>query len=347
MSLEIKIINPLDYDQWDNLIIESNQYSFFHSYSWIKVLWESYGYKPYFFISKNENELSALLPFMEVNSRYTGRRGVSLPFSDYCDPIIREETSTRRLLEHTIDFGKMSNWKFLDMHGGDIIFQGKNPSREFYGHLLTLNAESDKILEQFQGSTRRNIKKAVKSGVEIQRSNSLSSMQDFYRLHCLTRKRHKLPAQPLHLFKKIHEHIISKKSGFIIKALYRKKIVGAAVFFHFGNKAIFKFGASDLNYQHLRMNNLIMWEAIKWYSSNGYENFCFGRTSVENVGLRRFKQGWGTKEYLIKYFKYDLTTDSLIINKADNINLMLHFVFRKMPVPVSQILGTLLYKHFG
>ena len=90
-----------------------------------------------------------MLPFMEVNSRYTGRRGVSLPFSDHCDPIIREETSTRRLLERTIDFGKTSNWKFLDMHGGDIIFQGKNPSREFYGHLLTLNAEPDKVLKQF------------------------------------------------------------------------------------------------------------------------------------------------------------------------------------------------------
>ena len=68
---------------------------------------------------------------------------------------------------------------------------------------------------------------------------------------------------------------------------------------------------------------------------------------MENVGLRRFKQGWGTKEYLIKYFKYDLTTDSLIKNNADNMNLMLRFVFSKMPVPISRNLGTLLYKHFG
>ena len=347
MPLDIENINPLAYEQWDNLILESDLYSFFHSYAWIKVLWESYGYKPNFFILKNKRGLPSLLPFMEVNSRYTGRRGVSLPFSDYCDPIIREEIAARRLLEHAIDFGKTSNWKYLDMHGGEIFFQDKNPSREYYGHLLELNAEPNKMLKQFRDSTRRSIKKAVKSGVEIQRSNSLQSMQDFYRLHCLTRKRHKLPVQPLHFFKKIHEHIISKKSGFIIKAIYHNKIVGAAVFFHFGKKAMFKFGASDLNYQHLRMNNLIMWEAIKWYSTHGFESFCFGRTDMENVGLRRFKQGWGTKEYLIKYFKYDLTTDSLIKNNADNMNLMLRFVFSKMPVPISRILGTLLYKHFG
>ena len=347
MSLDIENINPLAQAQWDKLILESNLYSFFHSYAWIKVLWESYGYKPNFFILKNKRGLPSLLPFMEVNSRYTGRRGVSLPFSDYCDPIIREEIAARRLLEHSIDFGKTSNWKYLDLHGGDIIFPGKNPSREFYGHLLTLNPEPNKMLKQFRDSTRRSIKKAVKSGVEIQQSNSLQSMQDFYQLHCLTRKRHELPAQPIQFFKKIHEHIISKKSGFIIKALYRNKIVGAAVFFHFGNKAMFKFGASDLKYQHLRMNNLIMWEAIKWYSTHGFESFYFGRTDRENVGLRRFKQGWGTKEYLIKYFKYDLTKDSLIKNNADHMNLILHFVFSKMPVPVSRIIGSLLYKHFG
>jgi len=347
MSLEIEIINPLDYDQWDKLIIESNQYSFFHSYSWIKVLRESYGYKPYFFILKNKRELSDLLPFMEVNSRYSGRRGVSLPFSDYCNPIIREEMSTQRLLERAIDFGRTSNWKFLDLHGGEIFFQGKNSSTEFYGHLLELKAEPNKILKQFRDSNRRSIKKAVKSGVEIHQSNSLQSMRDFYRLHCLTRKRHKIPVQPFHFFKKIHEHIISKKSVFVIKASYRNKIIGAAVFFHFGKKALFKFGASDLKFQHLRMNNLIMWEAIKWYANNGYESFCFGRTDMENVGLRRFKQGWGTKEYRIKYFKYDLNADSLIKDNSDNMDFMLRFVFSKIPIPVSQILGALLYRHFG
>ena len=72
MSLKIENINPLAHAQWDKLILESNPYSFFHSYAWIKVLWESYGYKPNFFILNSKRGLPALLPFMEVNSRYTG-----------------------------------------------------------------------------------------------------------------------------------------------------------------------------------------------------------------------------------------------------------------------------------
>ncbi len=347
MSLDIELINPLDDDQWDNLIIETNQYSFFHSHAWIKVLRESYGYTPCFFILRSKRGFSALLPFMEVNSWYRGRRGVSLPFSDYCDPIIRGQISPQILLKRIIGFGKTFKWKYLDMHGGEIFFQGKKTSREYYGHLLELNAEPDNILKRFRDSNRRSIRKAVKSGVEIHQSNSLHSMKDFYRLHCLTRKRHELPVQPFHFFKKVHEHIISKQSGFIIKAIYDDKIVGAAVFFHFGKKALFKFGASDLRFQHLRMNNLIMWEAIKWYASNGYESFCFGRTDMENLGLRQFKKGWGAKEYRIKYFKYDLKTDSLIKDNTDNMYSILRFVFSKMPISISRILGAFLYRHFA
>ena len=68
---------------------------------------------------------------------------------------------------------------------------------------------------------------------------------------------------------------------------------------------------------------------------------------MENVGLRRFKQGWGTKEYHIKYFKYDLNDDSLIKDNADNMDSMLRFVFSKIPISISRILGALLYRHFG
>ena len=56
MTLDIENINPLDYAQWDKLILESNLYSFFHSNAWIKVLRESYGYKPLFFILKSKSE---------------------------------------------------------------------------------------------------------------------------------------------------------------------------------------------------------------------------------------------------------------------------------------------------
>ena len=50
--------------------------------------------------------------------------------------------------------------------------------------------------------------------------------------------------------------MISIENGFVALASYSNRVVAGAVFFHFGSKAIYKYGASDRNYQHLRANNL-------------------------------------------------------------------------------------------
>ena len=88
--------------------------------------------------------------------------------------------------------------------------------------------------------------------------------------------------------------------------------VAGAIYFHLGNKAMYKFGASDDAYQHTRANNLVMWEAIRWYAHNGYSSFCFGRSDCDGEGLRQFKNGWGTVERNINYYKYDIAEDKYI-----------------------------------
>ena len=65
------------------------------------------------------------------------------------------------------------------------------------------------------------------------------------------------------------------------------------------------------------MNDLIMWEAIKLYACNGYNSFCFGRKNIDQEGLRRFKSKWGSKEYIMNYFKYDLANDSIKISNGN------------------------------
>jgi lipid II:glycine glycyltransferase (peptidoglycan interpeptide bridge formation enzyme) len=113
-----------------------------------------------------------------------------------------------------------------------------------------------------------------------------------------------------------------------------------------GNKAIYKFGASDTAYQDLRGNNLVMWEAIKRCARDGCESADFGRTSVTNEGLRRFKLGWGATERTIEYFKYDLRKRSFVTD-SDKASGWHNLVFRSMPPFVSRLAGTFLYKHLG
>ena len=346
MPLELEIINPLVYPDWDKLVLSTPNYSFFHSSAWARVLYETYKYKPLYFTLIKNNQLSALIPFMEVGSVLTGKRGVSLPFSDYCETIGIGKDDFQDAINLIKKYGKGHGWKSLEFRDGNIFPEEFPPSSGYVNHTLEISENPEQIFSSFRDSTKRNIKKAEREGVEIKILSSLESVHEFFRLNCITRKRHGLPPQSYNFFKKIYEHILSQSMGIVVLAIYNKITIAGAIYFHFGDKVIYKFGASDTNYNYLRPNNLIMWEAIKFYSKMGYKGFCFGRTEQDNIGLIQFKDGWRAKKEIIKYYIYDLRRESYI-QDSFKVSGMYHVIFQKMPLPLLKFAGSFLYRHIG
>jgi lipid II:glycine glycyltransferase (peptidoglycan interpeptide bridge formation enzyme) len=283
---------------------------------------------------------------MEVKSILTGQRGVSLPFTDYCEPIVTQNIRFQDVFNCLIEYGKQAGWKYVEIRGNEDSLQNLPPSSYYYGHILNLSQNEEQIFFNFRSSTKRNIKKAIREGVKVNIDNSLESIREFYHLNCITRKDHGLPPQPYCFFKNIYDHVVSKNHGFVALASYMGKAIAGAVYFHFGTKAIYKYGASDDRYQHLRANNLVMWEAIKWYCQNGYHSICFGRTEPGNTGLRQFKTGWGAEEKIIRYYKYNLKK-SVFMNGGSHELGLHNKVFNKMPIPLLKVVGNLFYKHVG
>ena len=343
--MKLEIINPLDFPDWDELLLTTEDYSFFHSSSWARVLYDSYKYKPLYFSSIENDTLSVLVPMMEVKSLLTGRRGVSLPFSDHCRPIIPDEKNCQEIMAAIVDYGRRAGWRYIEWRDAENCFKGRKTSSSYIGHILELQENDQDLLSAFRNSTSRNIKKAVKKGVDVGLHYSMESIRIFYRLNNMTRKMHGLPPQPFYFFKNVYKHIILRKKGCVVLAFFDKKPVAGAVYFHIGDKAFFKYGASDSNYNHLRPNNLVMWEAIRWYAQNGFRHLSFGRTDPANEGLLQFKHGWGTREVNIKYYKYSLGEGAFV---EDGFRGRESYVlFQKLPSPLLHLVGFLFYRHVG
>jgi len=356
MAGQIRIVNPLNCAHWDELILSHRDCSFFHSSAWARVLVESYGYAPAYFAAYHSDRLLAdrfladrllaLMPIMEVSSFLTGKRGVSLPFTDYSNPIADGSVEPQALLTQALQHGRRRGWKYLELRMGNSSFPSALPSQTYVGHTLDLTGTAEQIFSRFRSSTRRNIRKALQAGVEVTIDSSPDSIKEFYRLNCLTRKEHGLPPQPYEFFRNIGRHVLLKGFGSVILASYRGKVIAGAVFFHFGRKALYKYGASDRAYQSLRANNLVLWEAIQRYAQRGYQSLCFGRTEMENPGLRQFKSGWGTTEHWIHYYRYDFGK-AAFTGSPSNVTGFHNPIFRNMPIPLLEKIGKVLYRHMG
>ncbi|MFB3924910.1 MAG: lipid II:glycine glycyltransferase FemX [Syntrophales bacterium] len=341
----LQVMNPADCPQWDNLLLETERHSFFHASNWAKVLAESYHYKPAYFAEPDERRFRVLVPMMEVGSILTAKRGVSLPFSDYCEMILSEGGDFQYVFDRIAAHGKNAHWKYMEFRC-ERNFPFEAVSAFYFGHTLDLQKSESAIFSNLHGSTRRNIKKGIREGLKIDVCSSPKAVREFYRLNAMTRKTHGLPPQPWYFFQKICEHIMKNDQGIVVLASYRNQPVGGAMFFHIGKRAIYKYGASDRQCQHLRANNLIMWETIRWYRERGFQVLNFGRTDPGNRGLRRFKTGWGTDEYIIKYFKYNLASERFVAIRP-LVGPLHQKIFRSLPVPFLRLIGNIFYRHAG
>jgi len=89
-----------------------------------------------------------------------------------------------------------------------------------------------------------------------------------------------------------------------------------------------------------------MWEAIKWYCKNGFRSLHLGRTEPENQGLIQFKNGWGTSQHQINYYRYDLRKEAFVVGSPNVIGFH-NKIFSKIPIPILTRIGNILYRHVG
>jgi CelD/BcsL family acetyltransferase involved in cellulose biosynthesis len=345
--LTIQQTNPLDVSDWDADIASVPGVTLFHGAGWARVLHDTYGYRPVYFKGLENQRIVGLLPSMDVDSWLTGRRGVSLPFTDECAPLCSDSSSFSPLFAAAREYGRARKWKSLELRGGASYWtadSGYRPSTNFWGHRLALEPVEATLFSRLESSVRRAVRKAEQTALQVDVSTDLAALATFYDLLCLTRKRHGVPPQSWKFFANIHRHILAPGKGCVVLARLGDSAVAGAVYLHSGKTVLYKYGASDEAQQHLRANNLVMWNGIKWHAERGFLSLDFGRTSLANEGLRRFKLSWGTQEYGIAYSKIDCehNTFGIAEDKAAGWHTR---IFQKMPIPIARIVGEALYRH--
>ena len=338
----LDILNRATGTEWDQIVDSHPGATVFHSSAWARVVCETYGHNPCYIGLFRQNEPVALVPLIEVVSPFTGRRGVCLPFTDACGPLVFQEEAWPALQQELEQLAIGRRWRHVEVRGGEGFDSGADSN--FFEHTLPLTTNPDHLLEQFSGATRGAIRQAIQNPLQIDIGTTINSMHEFYRLHARTRKKHGVPPQPFRFFAKIQQHLLQGQRGFVILARQGSRAVAGAVFLLQRSKAIYKFAASDPKLGRLRGNNLVLWEAIRHLISHGCDMLDFGRTSLQNEGLRRFKLSWGAKEHMIGYHRFDVARGAWI--KPDVQEGALHkHVFRSLPLALNRFAGAMAYPH--
>ncbi len=345
VPLRIEQIDPASDQDWDEQVSTHPRASVFHGSAWSAVLSEVYGHRALYLRAWNEGRLVALLPLMEVRSAITGRRGVSLPFSDYCDPLLFDHSAAAELVEQLYRIARANRWKFFELRGAGLTGLSTPVSKTYFAHRLSLTPALETIFAGFDASNQRAIRKAERSELAVEFSNDLASVIELFDLHAQTRRRHGVPPQPRSFFEAIHRHLVAPGLGFTTIVRKDDRPIAAALYFQQGARAVYKFGASDVRYQEHRPNNFAMWHGIQELIRRGAEELHFGRSDVGQEGLRRFKLSWGAEESALNYYRFDLRQAGWTGESSSTVPSSANHLFRLLPLAVNRAAGALIYPH--
>jgi lipid II:glycine glycyltransferase (peptidoglycan interpeptide bridge formation enzyme) len=211
-------------------------------------------------------------------------------------------------------------------------------------HTLPLNDAFYIIDKRIHSMHRRNAKIALNRGVHIEIGKKPEHLKAFYHLHMETRRKQGIPVQPWKFFDLLGKILLDEDLGFVFLAYQQEKIIAGMVLLAWGQILTYKYGASCSDSLNLRPNDLLFWTAIQWASEHGYKVFDFGRTDINNEGLRTFKSRWGAEETPLSY---SILSEKLPQPSSGRMMSLMKMIIRNSPLWVCRITGELLYKHFG
>ena len=295
------LVLPPDDERWVEFVRQHPNELPFHHPSWLQVLSESYGYRPFVLVTVDaRGQIEAGMPVMEIRA-FRRTRWVSLPFTDICPPLALDEASAEHLIEGADRLRQREGVPRLELHA-NVRHDHAHRQTRGVQHAVALSPDPDLVFRRLHHSVQRNVRKAERSGLELRRTVAETDLTElFYGLHLRTRRRLGVPVQPRRFFHSLWRRMIAEQRGFVLLALLDEVAVAGAVFLTGGRTVVYKFGASEPSWWPLRPNNLIFWDAIRWSCQNGFETFDLGRSEAHHRGLRDFKGGWGTVEEPLVY----------------------------------------------
>ncbi len=340
-------INPLQDPRWNEFLLSHPRASIFHTPGWLEALRHTYGYEPIVLTTSAPSaELRNGLAACLVNSRLTGHRVVSLPFSDHCEPLVDDPDDLASILTSLQEGLVRDKWSYIELRpvgafpADRLAFAETN---RFWLHRLDMTSDLEQLYRGFhRDCVQRKIRRADRESLTCEEGATGELMKKFYHLLILTRRRHLLPPPPFGWFRNVIEAM--GKAAMVHVASKGDWPVAAILTLSFKRDLIYKYSCSNARFSQLGGTQLLLWKAIQKAKREGLLSLDMGRSDYDATGLVSFKSRWGSVGSELTYWRYPAGERRVGGGRESRVARGL---FKLIPCAALEAAGSLLYRHVG
>ncbi len=339
----IKTLDDSSLQQWDEFVENSPSATFFHKSGWKEVIEKAFGHKTYFLYTEEQGKITGILPLVHIKSLLFGNSLSSCAFCVYGGIIADNKETYQQLDKKACDLAEELGVDHLEMRN-QIQLTPERPHKELY---VTFRKELDENEEKNMLAIPRKQRAVIRKGIKAGLVSEIDPEIDrFYQAYSTSVRNLGTP-------------VFAKKYFSILKQVFKEQceiltvvdkngmLIASVMNFYFKDEVLPYYGGGTEHARAVQGNDFMYWEVMRRAVEKGIKIFDYGR-SKEGTGSYRFKKHWGFEPKPLFYEFHLVKSDSIPdINPLNPKYQVFIAAWKRLPLPVSQVVGPWLAKDLG
>ena len=338
----IKLLEPVDHQRWDQFVEASDTATFFHLSAWQRVIQQAFSHKTYYVYAEQEGEIAGILPLVHVKSLLFGNTLISNAFCVYGGIVASNDQAFQELQNHAQKLARDLGVDCLEMRNR----QQQHPDWPHKQLYVTFRKELDSDHEKNMSAIPRKQRAMVRAGIKAGLTSVVDTDVDrFYQAYSESVRNLGTPVFPKRYFQLLKQAFVDDCE--ILTIEHDGSLVASVMSFYFKDEVLPYYGGGTDLARDLKGNDFMYWEVMRRAVDKGCKVFDYGR-SKEGTGSYRFKKHWGFEPEPL-FYEIDLVKGQQIpeINPLNPKYQFFIAAWKRLPLPVSQVVGPWLAKDLG
>jgi len=321
-TLVVKILDQIDYIKYESFVLSFKESLFYYSIKY-KLFLENLlkCHSQYILIMKGD-DIQAILPLLMKEGKY-GMILNTLPYYGSNGGILaKTRESYNLLLDYYYKMTKeVSSSTYITnpfITEGEILSTSlKEEKLSQWTNIEHKDNMDESLMNLFESSTRRNIRKAIKSNVSIEVDNS--QIEFLYQTHYDNISSIGGKTKSKDFFYSLDSYFEKGVDYNIYIASLNNKKIGALLLFYFNNTVEYFTPAIVNEFRSVQALPLIIYKAMLDSSQSKYKWWNWGGTWKTQKGVYKFKKKFGAID---KKYNYFITINNQDLYKATQEELI-------------------------
>jgi FemAB-related protein (PEP-CTERM system-associated) len=342
-SLIVRELTPERSAAWDAFVTACPGATFFHRSGWQRVVAKSFGHRTYYLYAEQDGAIRGVLPLVHIKSALFGNSLISNAFCVYGGPATLDDAAREALDARAVALMREIGADCLEYRQLARTHPDWPAKADLYATFRrTIGPDPDANLKAIPRKQRAVVRQSLARNLAVDED---SDVERFFALYAESVRNLGTPVFPKRYFRALKEEFGEDCEVLIVR--HDGKPVCGVMSFYFRDEVLPYYAGGTPAARGVGAYDFMYWRIIRAGGLRGVRIFDFGRSKL-GTGAYSFKKNWGFAAQPI-FHEYQLKPGAAIpdINPLNPKYRLFIAAWKRLPLPVANILGPLLARDLG